>query len=241
MVYLPVNAIGLPLSFLLRPGFLLLGRRERVLGESEDVLCIHGRGFEKFPRIRKPLSPVTSGVALSFLPLPLPSPFSSSPAARAASTVGALVARLPRQGCGHRGNSSPFPAIEDGELAACAALHRSLFLTIEDRSPRVPLMGVPAPLGRYSADGMNKVRFIEPCVVEKRKNGGPQLRPMKVNAGGGWRVAGGGWGVDGEKGVGGIGIGGLSHGPSVGACRGAHLSGLYAEICLIFASFDVRI
>ena len=42
MVYLPVNAIGLPLSFLLRPGFLLLGRRERVLGESEDVLGIHG-------------------------------------------------------------------------------------------------------------------------------------------------------------------------------------------------------
>ncbi|RWW31809.1 hypothetical protein GW17_00003571 [Ensete ventricosum] len=222
MVYLPVNAIGLPLSFLLRPGFLLL----------------------------------EASVALSFLPLPLPSPFSSSPAARAVPTVGTLVARLPRQGCGHRGNSSPFPAIEDGELAACAALHRSLFLTIEDRSPRVPLM-----------DGMNKVRFIEPCVVEKRKkyrqktkifclliltypnpipalewvslptgdsSGGPQLRPMKVNAGGGW-------GVDGEKGVGGIGIGGLSHGPSVGACRGAHLSGLYAEICLIFASFDVRI
>lgn len=52
MVYLPVNAIGLPLSFLLRPGFLLLGRRERVLGESEDVLGIHGRGFEKLPRIR---------------------------------------------------------------------------------------------------------------------------------------------------------------------------------------------
>ncbi|KAJ8485960.1 hypothetical protein OPV22_018445 [Ensete ventricosum] len=85
-----------------------------------------------------------ASVALSFLPLPLPSPFSSSPAARAASTVGALVARLPRQGCGHRGNSSPFPAIEDGELAACAALHRSLFLTIEDRSPRVPLMGLPS-------------------------------------------------------------------------------------------------
>ncbi|RZR88800.1 hypothetical protein BHM03_00016424 [Ensete ventricosum] len=221
MVYLPVNAIGLPLSFLLRPGFLLLGRRERVLGESEDVLCIHGRGFEKFPRIRASDEGTRQAVRV---------PATCGPGVSSEGTASDEGSRM-RRGKGGGGG------VEGGV----------------------------ARDGRR--DGMNKVRFIEPCVVEKRKkyrqktkifclliltypnpipalewvslptgdsSGGPQLRPMKVNAGGGW-------GVDGEKGVGGIGIGGLSHGPSVGACRGAHLSGLYAEICLIFASFDVRI